>query len=285
MNRPTLLLLAAATLWGAIGPAAGFAFAAGVRPLELACWRAAFAAPLFALLWVRGGSARPAPRDLLGMAAFGTVGIAGMYAAFFAAVEAGGDPLAAALLYTGPAWVAAIQRVTQGRRLGGAGRVALVLSVAGVAILTGAGTGAPPSAVAVLAGLASGAAFATHFTLAVPYLSRFGAPAVFAVAMTVAAIVLAPALRAPLPPAGAVPAIAFITLGATVMASVCFGRAVTRMPPVRAAVLSTWEPVVAALLAWAVWSTPIGAAQGMGALLILGAAVLVGRRGAADPPG
>lgn len=270
-----LVLLAGATLWGAIGPVAQLAFAAGLRPIELAFWRALLAAPCFALLALRAGGGWPRGRDLLGVAVFGVVGIAGMYGALFAAVDLGGAPLAAVLLYTGPAWVALAQRVLHGQRLGDTARVALVLSLAGVVVLVGPGAAVRPAPAAVVAGLLSGAAFATHFVLAPRYVARFGSPSVYAWAMAAGAVVLAPAARPQLPPVAALPPLVFVVLGSTVLASLCFGYAVTRLAPVRAAVLSTWEPVVATLLAWAVWGIAIGAGQVVGTGMVLASAALM----------
>lgn len=279
-TAPILLLLAAATLWGAIGPVAEFAFRAGMRPLEVAFWRALLSAPCFAVLWALRRGVRAGGGDLPGMAGFGVVGIAGMYGCFFAAARAGGVPLAATLLYTGPAWVALYQRMFEGRRLGGMGSLAIVLSLAGVAVISGAGGVQRPPAFAVLAGLGSGLAFASHFVLAPRYLLRHGGPAVFAVAMAAGALALLPLARPGLPSGAAIPALGFIVLGSTLLASLCFGRAVVRLAPVRAAVLSTWEPVVATLLAWLVWSAPVGLRQTAGAALVLAAAVIITSRSA-----
>lgn len=279
--RPVLLLLAAATLWGAIGPVAGFAFRAGMAPLEVAFWRAALAAPLFVALG--GRRMRPAAGELAGMALFGLLGIAGMYGGFFVAARTGGAPLAATLLYTGPAWVALYERRVRGRALGAAGVLGVAASLTGVAVLTGVGGGAAPPLLAILAGLGSGLAFATHFILAPRYLDRFGAPFVFAVAMTCGALALLPFARPALPTGAALPALAFIVIGSTLLASICFGRAVVHLAPVRASVLATWEPVVATLLAWSVWSTSIGGRQLLGAGLIVGAAALVALRPAPTP--
>jgi DME family drug/metabolite transporter len=144
-----------------------------------------------------------------------------------------------------------------------------------VVVLVGPGAAVRPAPAAVVAGLLSGAAFATHFVLAPRYMARLGSPAVFAGAMVAGAVVLAPAVRPQLPPVAALPPLAFVVLGSTVLASLCFGYAVTRLAPVRAAVLSTWEPVVATLLAWAVWGTPIGAGQVLGTAMVLASAALM----------
>ena len=212
------------------------------------------------------------------MALFGVMGIAGMYGGFFVAARSGGAPLAATLLYTGPAWVALYERLVRGRTLGAVGILAVAASLAGVAVLTGVGGGAPPPAVAILAGLGSGLAFATHVILAPRYLERFGAPFVFAIAMACGAIALLPFAQPALPVKAALPAVTFIVIGSTLLASICFGRAVIHLTPIRASVLATWEPVVATLLTWAVWSTPVGGRQLLGAALIVGAAMLVALR-------
>src|SRR5687768_3969976 len=114
-------ILLAAVLWGLLGPASYVALRDGVAPLEIAFWRAALAAPLFAAHAVAAGGGRAAFRaargDLPALAAFGVVGVSVFYGAYQLAVREGGAALAAVLLYTAPAWVALLARGVLGERL------------------------------------------------------------------------------------------------------------------------------------------------------------------------
>lgn len=274
------LILAAATLWGVIGPVATVAGAAGVLPLELAFWRALLAGGAFAIIAARRPASVPTRSDAAGMAGFGFIGIAVMYSAFFAAVEHSGAGLAAVLLYTGPSWVAVFERFRTGSALGGPRVLALGLTLAGVALIAlGGGEAARVSRLGLAAGLLSGLAFAAHFTLAVPYLRRYGTPTVFAIALLSGAMILAPSAPA-VPSSGtAWSAIVFIALVSTVGASICFGAAVVRLNPVRTAVLATLEPVVAAVAGVIISGVAPAPSQGVGmALVVLGAAAVAGTR-------
>ena len=90
--------LAAASLWGLIGPLSKLSFAAGMDTVEVAFWRTTLAWFFFAVQAVWNRETRVAPRDLPAVAGFGVAGIAGLFGAYVVAVEAGGAALASVLL-------------------------------------------------------------------------------------------------------------------------------------------------------------------------------------------
>ena len=273
---PALMIVLAATLWGLIGPAAIFATAAGLPPLALAFWRALLAAVLFALiartalLRIRGG-------DMIGVLAFGIIGIAVMYAAFFQSVRYNGAPLAAILLYTGPIWVALFEAVRKRKLPDPPTLFALTLAVAGVVTVSWT-PDAASSDIAIGWGLLSGLAFAMHFVIAPRYLARYGAAPVYGIAMLAGALVLIPFTGVAAPPAAAWPYVLYVGAGATFAASYFFAAGVVRIAATRAAVLSTIEPVVATVASIVFLAARPSLQHLAGALLILsGVLISVGR--------
>jgi drug/metabolite transporter, DME family len=266
----TAYVLGAAFCWGLIGPLSAFALRAGVPPLAIAFWRALLAAAVFAALWLRSRAPRPGGADLLRAALFGVIGIGVMYGSFFGAVREAGAAVAAVLLYTGPAWVALHDRLVLGRALGPLRLTALVLALAGVSLVAGTGSAAVhPGLLGLAMGLASGLAFASHFTLAVPLFERYGADRVYAVAMLAGAAALLPLSGFGVPARAAWPVLAFIVLASTVVASKSFAAGVVRLPPTHAAVLSTLEPVVAVVGQYLIWGSTLTWVQSLGALGII----------------
>lgn len=269
---PAFMILLAATLWGLIGPAAMLATQAGLPPVAMAFWRALLAGVLFAAL-ARGALVRPPARELAGMMTFGAIGIAVMYAAFFQSVRYNGAPLAAILLYTGPVWVALIEAVGRRRVPDGMTLLALVLAIGGVVTVSwrpASGGGD----VAIIWGLLSGLAFSAHFTMAPPYIKKHGAAVVYAIAMLTATAVLLPVTGVSIPPAGALPYVLYVGVGATFAASYAFAAGVVQVAPVRAAVLSTIEPMIATLASAVLLSIQPSLQQLYGAALILAGVVI-----------
>src|SRR5215207_1365773 len=78
-----LYVLAAAVLWGLLGPVSRFALRDGVDPLEIAFWRALIAGACFGVHALAIRRTRMARRDLPAAAGFGLVGVALFFAAYF----------------------------------------------------------------------------------------------------------------------------------------------------------------------------------------------------------
>jgi drug/metabolite transporter, DME family len=272
----TAYVLAAAFCWGLIGPISILALRTGTPAQSLAFWRALLSAAAFAALWMRARAPRLTPPDAVRAAVFGATGIGVMYGAFFGTVREAGAAVAAVLLYTGPAWVALHDRLVLGIRLGPARLGALVLALTGVALVSGAGSSSVKLSAAALAmGLASGIAFATHFTLAVPLFQRYGADRVYAIAMVSGAAVLLPLAGPSLPRGPAWPVLGFVVLISTVLASKLFAAGVVRLPATQAAVMATFEPVVAVAAQYLLWGSTLTALQAVGAGAILGGVTLL----------
>ncbi|ROR29749.1 DMT family transporter [Inmirania thermothiophila] len=273
--RGYALMVAAAALWGLIGPVSRVAFAEGMAPLEVAFWRALLAWGLFAL---QGGRRVLAvrPGELAPLAAFGVVGVAVFYGAYQLAVRDGGAALASVLLYTAPAWVALLAWWLLGEGLGAAKLAALALTLAGVVGVAADGgslTGGARILPALFWGLVSGLAYALYYILGKRWLAHHPTPVLLAWALPAGALGLAPFVGAAPPSARAWGAVAFLAVGSTWLAYSLYYAGLRRLEASRAALVATLEPVVAALVAWLWWGERFGAAGWLGAALIFAGVV------------
>ena len=284
-------ILAAAILWGLLGPVAVVALRAGVAPLEIAFWRAAIAGTLFAahaLVAARVRSrrrpaaspARPAfvsRADLPAVGAFGLVGVSLFYASYLLAVQHGGAALAAVLLYTAPAWVAVLARLS-GDALGTRRAVAVALTVAGVALVATAGAGELRVTTPALAwGLVAGWSYALYYLFGRRYFARYDAAAVLGIALPVGAAGLLPLVHLRALTSGSWLALLFLAVVPTYGAYQLYAAGLRRIDATRAAVVATIEPVVAAAVAWLAFGdrlAPIGYA---GALIVLAGVIVAAR--------
>ena len=271
-----LFLLLAAAAWALIGPVAKFAFAAGLAPLEVAFFRALLGGFFFFLHALLFRRFRLDRRVLPAVLAFGVVGVAGFYASYQLAVAYGGAALASVLLYTAPAWVAAMGALWLGERLDGAKLLAVALTLAGVLLLAlGAGGELRLTLLGVFFGLLSGFGYALYYLFGKLYFARYPAEAIYAVAMPVGALFLFPFVRTwPRDPElwGLLFVIGFIS---TYLAYAFYAAGLMRLEATRASVVATLEPVLASFFAYLWWGERFGFFGYLGAGFILAAVLLV----------
>jgi len=269
-------LLLAAAAWALIGPVAKFAFAAGLAPLEVAFFRALLGGFFFFLHALLFRRFRLDRRVLPAVLAFGVVGVAGFYASYQLAVAYGGAALASVLLYTAPAWVAAMGALWLGERLDGAKLLAVALTLAGVLLLAlGAGGELRLTLLGVFFGLLSGFGYALYYLFGKLYFARYPAEAIYAVAMPVGALFLFPFVRTwPRDPElwGLLFVIGFIS---TYLAYAFYAAGLMRLEATRASVVATLEPVLASFFAYLWWGERFGFFGYLGAGFILAAVLLV----------
>jgi drug/metabolite transporter (DMT)-like permease len=307
--RGFLIVIGAATLFGMLGPLSRFAYEAGMEPPAFVAWRAMIGFLGLAVFvgWrVRSGATRlirlgdlPARARLAMVAAAlaGTVLNLCMFIAFDRITIA----LALLGFYTYPALVA-VANVGLGReRLDGTRIGALVLAIAGmVAVVAGElepGAGIRLDAIGV--GLALGAAVSqTIFVI----LARDGYPEVpTEQAMTtvllvsgIGALIVAllaggvASLAQPLTSPSVLPLLVFTGIAAAAIPSLGFLTGIRLIGGTRAGILMLFEPVVGVALAAWLLSEGLEWVQVLGAVAILGAALLLQRSGgpaAVEPAG
>jgi drug/metabolite transporter, DME family len=296
------LVLLAAALWAIVAPLSRLMLGEGIEPLEMALWRAVFAWALFvahvAFLARRArgrpsgderlgetpatagplpstdASRRPwviARADLPGVAAFGVVGVAALYATLPLAVREGGAALAAVLLYTAPAWVAVLSWSLLGERLGRRKVAALALTLAGIVGVAFAGGGEiRPSGAAIGWGLAAGISYASLYLFGKRFFARYAPATVFLYALPVAFLCLLPFTTF-----SAKSSLAWVALLATGSFStygayVAYSAGLMRLEATRAATIATAEPVMAATLAFVLFGERFAPFGYVAAALVLG---------------
>jgi drug/metabolite transporter (DMT)-like permease len=184
------------------------------------------------------------------------------------------------LFYTYPVWVTLIEAVTGAERLTRVRVGALVIAVAGLAIMIGS----PFSAKLSLMGVALSLGAALIYAIYIPLIGKLQAGVAPAVASTW--VVIGAALligtfgavtRSIVPPASLVgwSAIVALALFSTVVSFILFLRGLAALGPVRTAIISTVEPFFTAILAAIFVAQPLTARTFAGGLLIVAAVVLI----------
>jgi drug/metabolite transporter, DME family len=307
--RGVLLVLLAAGLWGTLGTLYTYGTDAfGLTPLAIVFWRAALAAIMLAigLLVARpvlgGGWSRLRVRsaDLPIFLAFGLLGVTAFYLLYIYAVVLVGVAVAVVLLYTAPVFVAVMSWRWLGEGFGAKKVAALLLTLAGSALVARAYDPAllQVNIVGILCGLGSAFTYALYSILGKLSLRRgypistmsfyvylIGALGLLAVALVVprAGVEGAPSGPALLVPPG-MDASAWVLLGViallpTIGSLYAYTSGLRYLDAGVASILATFEPVVAILLAYFVVHEQIELMQLVGGGLVVAAVLLLASGG------
>lgn len=277
------LIIGAACLWGSLGLFGRFAFDAGVSPHELASVRAGLAFVLaLPLLLARPRALRVRPRDLPLLLAYGTISVGLFYWAYLVAVDRLPLAVAAALLYTAPAFVVAIAWLMRWEPVRTRMLVPLVMVLVGALLVTGAWRAMGSIEVTgILFGLISGLSYATFTVLGKRIRRRYDALTTILWAYGIGAVVLgigAPPWEVMIRYEEARWVMVLMALGPTLLAAALFYIGIHHIDASPASMLATIEPVVAALLG-ALWlGEAITGDAVAGIALILAAAIWLARR-------
>jgi drug/metabolite transporter (DMT)-like permease len=245
-------------------------YAAGARPVDLFAARVTLAALVLAPAGCAAAGVLGWRQLMLG--GLGGAAFAGTALAEFEALARAPAALVVLLLFVAPVWVAlgswVLWRAVPGRRR--SGLVAVVL--AGTALLV-AGPGGPPADPAALALALGGSVSSAAFFLCMARLrEELAAPAVAALLMAAAALCAAPLTataqagafgRAPV----AACAVAIGVLTAASLVALCAGLG--RVAALTGSAIAGAEPVVVALLSWAVLGEGLAPLQVAGATAVL----------------
>jgi len=281
----TLLCLASAAAFGAMGIFGKLAYDEGANVGTLLAARFVLAAALF---WVflalsRGARAlRALPRRDIGIAlALGAVGYSAQAGGYFAALERLDASLLSLLVYTFPS-IVAVAAIALGReRASRRTAIALALASTGlVMVLAGAAAGAlDPLGTAL--GLAAAVIYSAYILTSEGVAARIGSLALSTLVCTGAAatLTLGGAVGGALDPGGVSATgygwLAAIAVVSTVGAVGLFFAGLQRVGPTAASILSTLEPVVTVALAFAVFGESLGPTQLAGGVLVLLAVLAV----------
>lgn len=267
-----------AVLWGFLGIFGKYAQNEGVGALEVGWWRAVMGCLLFGAHALATRARFPRGRDLAITAAFGLIAVSLFYGSYQVAVREGGASLASVLLYTAPAFVAVLGWTVLGEALGIREIAGVSAALGGIALISfGGGQGVNPSAAALAFGATAGFSYALIYLYGRAFFHRYAPSALFCVMMGVGAIGLLPftgfaAAKTPVAWAN----LAAVGVVCTYLAYVAYSAGLKHLPATRASVIATVEPVVAALLAAWLFAERLAPVSLAGAVLVLGAALLLG---------
>ncbi|POM24931.1 putative inner membrane transporter yiJE [Actinomadura rubteroloni] len=281
MRRPdarpkgAALVLAAAVLWGTVGPAQVWADT-GADPVALGAARILVGGLILALVAARSraGLSPLARRDVWPWLLLAALATAVYQAGFMFAVSRTGAALATAIaLGTAPVATGALARLLGGDRPGPGWTAGTLGAVAGCALLLAPGAGRVDTAGIVL-GIVSGACYGLY-TVAAKRLTERRVPMSAAVSATLLAggLAISPALAArphALLDGPTLALLAWLGVAATAAAYLLFVAGLERVPASTAGTLSLAEPLVAAVLGLTVLGERMTAASGAGLALLLG---------------
>jgi DME family drug/metabolite transporter len=297
-----LLVAGAATMWGTIG----IFFTIlhnyfGLSALAIGFMRASIAAALLVtvLAIFRPMLLRASPRALALYAGFGCFGIGLFYIFNTEAVILTNVATASVLLYTAPAFVTLFAWRRWGEAITGRKMIALALALLGCALVAKAYDPAQLqlNLAGVLVGALAGFAYAL-FTLFAKTASPEPPWTTVAYSLIFGALFLLPLQFIPLPGLSGEGVMALfqnraawifmlgLCLGPTLGSYALYNAAMRRVPASNASLVATIEPVVASFAGFFVFGQVLEPLQIVGAVMIVGAAVLLTARvGAKYLPG
>ena len=276
-------IVAAAVLWGMIGPFSRLAFQEGIAPMEVAFWRALLAWILFGGHAIIRREVRLYPKDIPYILVFGVCGVSLFYFAYQMAVKHGGAALAAVLLYTAPAWVIILSRIFLKESITPTKILALVLTLIGISAISmgqDAGQGSSPISVsAIVFGLTSGFCYSLYYIFGKYFTGRYSSYNLFLYVLPIGALGLLPWVTfTPKTPTCWLALMSLVIIS-TYGANSCYYLGLKYLDAGRASITATIEPVVAAVVAYFWWSEVITVQSYMGGAVILCAVILMIRSG------
>jgi drug/metabolite transporter (DMT)-like permease len=281
--RGYALAAAGATMWSLNGTMARELLDDGVDAVRLAQLRSAGSWLLLALFLciARRDLIRVERSELPSLALLGVVGLAGVHATYFLAIDRLQIGVAVTIQYLAPLLLLVWLRVVHGRRLAPSLWGAVALSVVGCFFVVQAYDAGSLDAVGVAAAFGAALTFATymvgseragHRNEAVTTLFwTFGFASVFWA-------LVAPWWSFPfdaLDSAKNILLAAGVVVIGTLLPFICMVAAVRHIPAPRAAIVATLEPVLAAVFAWVLLGEELAAVQLLGGAAVLGAVVWV----------
>jgi len=253
--RGAAFVALSAIAFGAMAIFGRYTYAGGADVLGLLIVRFAVAGAVLALIAIRRRVVWPRGRAVWPIIGMGGIGYVGQAFCYFTALEHAQASLVALLLYLYPAFVTLLAAWWLGERLTKVKAAALVLCVAGSAVMVGGGHGEP---LGIALALASAVIYSLYivigarFTRGVDPLATSAIVCLSATAMLTVLCVARTLAGAPpqLPgTSGGWAAALAIALISTVAALLCFFAGLERLGAARTSMLSTLEPVVTVLLA------------------------------------
>lgn len=286
--RGAFYVALSAAAFGAMAIFGRYAYAAGVDVLGLLIVRFAIGGVILAAIARRRRVAWPRGRRLAPLVAMGALGYVGQSFCYFSALQHAQASLVALLLYLYPAFVTLLAAWCLGERLTRAKAVALVLCVAGSALMVGGGHGEPLGIALALAAAVIYSLYIVGGTKATRGVDPLATTAIICLSATATLVAIAVVRTAAFgaPPrwpatAGGWASMLAIALVSTVAAMLAFFAGLERLGAARTSMLSTLEPVVTVALAALLFGEALSPLQWVGGLAILAAVLALVRAGGA----
>jgi drug/metabolite transporter (DMT)-like permease len=281
--RGYALAAVGAAMWALNGNLARYLLDDGVSAFRLAQLRSlgSWMILLAFLCAVRPELLRVERRELPALAFLGVVGLAGVHATYFLAIEHLDVGVAVTIQYLAPLLLLLWLRVAHGRRLAGSLWGAVALSVAGSFFVVRAYDASTLDAAGVAAAFGAALTFAIYMVG-----SERAGHAHEPVTTLFWSFGFASLLWAVVTPWWSFPGHDFqsadhilLTLGVVVVGTllpfICMVAALRHIPAPRAAVVATLEPVLAAVFAWFMHDQHLAAVQIAGGIVVVAAVVWV----------
>lgn len=280
----TLLCLASATAFGAMGVLGKLAYENGATVGTLLSVRFVLAAALFWILVGPRAARGIGRRDLVIALALGACGYAAQAGGYFAALERIDVSVLALLIYTYPAIVAAAAVAIGRERLDRRKLSALVFVLVGLVLLLASAATGDLDPLGTTVGLATACVYSVYILTSQGIAGRVRPLTLAALVCTGAAVTLTvgSALLGQLRPGDLTAAgwgwLACLAVVSTVAAISLFFAGLSRVGPTAAAILSTLEPVTTVVLAYFVFGEVLEGVQLLGGALVLGGVLVLSGR-------
>lgn len=277
MWKGYVLVIVSSLAFATLGVFVVLGFDAGVNVTTAVVWRFMLSG---AVSWgvARAGRQRlPGWRDTVVLAVLGMGLYTAMAGFFYEANRYAPLGVASAVLYIYPALVTGLVALFGWERIGGYRIVSLLGAGAGVLLIVLSGPNQAGSGSTVLAGalmaLAAAVVYAVYIAAGSRILQRVPAAMASAIILSAASVGVGAFGLASgqwqAMPAGAWGPVIGQALVPTVVAGLTFFSGVQRIGPARAAIVSTIEPVGAALLGWLLFGQQLTASEDVGGILVL----------------
>ncbi len=270
-------------MWGFIGPLGKMAYNQGISPLEVAFWRALLAWFCFGTeVVIMHKAVRISRADLPRLALFSVLCVTLFYGAYQVAVEQGGAALSSVLLYTAPAWVILLSSIFLQERVTADKLLALGLTICGVTLIAvshpSSALGGGGMALGIATGLFSGFCYSLYYILGKFFSAKYSAGVLFFYTLLPGALLLLPWFSFAEKNMWAWLSLTLLALISTYGAYHFYYAGLKYIEAGRASIVATLEPVVAGLAAWYWWGEFFTLPGYAGAVLIIGAVILVVRK-------
>lgn len=276
-----LFVAVSAAAFGSMAIFGVWAHDSGVDTAMVLFVRFGAAALILAVVQLARGIPLPEFRRVVAVAGMGGIGYVGQSYCYFLALQHADASLVALLLYLFPAFVAVLAVVFLRERIGAITAAALVLALAGTALVVGGGSG---EIVGYVLAIGAAVIYSVYITVGSVATKGLDAMAVSTIVCTSAAVVCGAIVLArsvtgnqPTLPDSSRGwfSLAAIAVVCTALAIITFFAGLARLGPTSTSVMSTLEPVVTVGLATWLLGETLSGMQAIGGAIVIAAVIIL----------